>query len=124
MADQPLNADIAIFRAVRSQRNILRGDSIKAQTGDLRPLVIVVPGKEVLVETKSFDTSKRDFSPWGQNGQPIVVGVKAQKDISLVETMTDVTLIQVGSDKLIVSDTAAHAAGASTGDVFAKAQAL
>ncbi len=77
MAAQPANADIKVYQRVRSFRQQHRHETVEAITKNLRPQVMSVPSKEQLTEIKTRDTSKKDFSPYGRDGQPVVVGLRA-----------------------------------------------
>jgi hypothetical protein len=50
MAEQPANVLISINRTVRSQRQELRHESVKPIIGKMRPLVMSVPSREILVD--------------------------------------------------------------------------
>ena len=94
MASQPLNTTISVFRTVRSFREDLRHESVKAITHKLRPLVMSVPNQEVRIEVKARDANTTDFSAFmGQGrtnggtlgrGLPIVIGTRAAKDYGTV----------------------------------------
>lgn len=93
MSAQPANTEISIFRTARSMRQILRHESVKAIIGRLRPLIMVVPGDEILVGVLTRDTANKDFSPYcGQaaagalRGFPIVVGLEPVMSFSQAET--------------------------------------
>lgn len=115
MPGQPLNSQISIFRAVRSYRDSKRHESVAALTKRLRPLVMSVPGHEILVEVKSRDTNVKDFSSYcGQasstatRGFPIVIGLADQVSFADAQTsLTDVDFaFQIGSDLMIKNTTA------------------
>lgn len=98
MSAQPLNNDIQITRALRSFRQILRHESVAAIIKRLRPLVMSIPGDEILVEVKSRDTAVADFSPYmgqarfdngvpgSRRGFPIVIGLKEQVSFANAQT--------------------------------------
>ena len=117
MASQPLNTTISVYRRVRSQREAQRHDSIKNITDRLRRLILVDPGNEIRTSVVKRDTAVTDFSTYmGQasalagtgRGHPIVVGVQARKDFSVVTQLTGINFpVEIGSDKF-VEDDAAH----------------
>lgn len=121
MSAQPLNTSIAIYRTIRSQRQALRHESVAALTKRLRPLVMVVPGNENLVEVKSRDTSVADFSPYmgearhgASRGFPIVIGLAETVTFSEALAIADTDFfIQVGSDRFIT-----NTADGLDGDLF------
>lgn len=115
MPGQPLNTSISIYRTVRSFRQAHRHESVAALTKRLRPLVMSVPGQEILVEVKARDTSVTDFSPYcgearhtATRGFPIVIGLADQKTFAEAQTgLTDVDFgFQIGSD-MFLKNTAA-----------------
>lgn len=112
MAAQPLNTDINVFLTVRSYRNQRRHESVEAITKRLRPLIMSVPGDELLTEVKTRDTAKKDFSVYGRSGQPIVIGVKADTGFSTAqETLPAVDFaFTIGADQFI-KNTAAGLTG-------------
>ena len=90
MASQPHNTAISVYRRVRSMRNDRRHESVEAITKHLRPLIMSVPGCEILTGVLSRDTAVADLSPYmgearfgAGRGFPIVIGVK--DDVSFVE---------------------------------------
>jgi hypothetical protein len=102
MASQPLNTQIQIYRTLRSERNYLGNDSIKAMTGRLRPQVLQIPGAEVpAVEVKTRD-GNMGLSTYDEKGRPIVVGVRATTNFSVYETFTGVDFpVRIGQDEFI-----------------------
>ena len=114
MASQPLNTQISVYRRVRAQREPQRHDSIKNITGKLRRLILIAPGEEIRTAVVSRDTGVTDFSTYmGQasasatRGHPIVVGVQAVKDFSVVQQISGVNFpVEIGGDKF-VEETAA-----------------
>jgi hypothetical protein len=118
MASQPLNATINVFRRVRSQREAQRHDSIKNITGRLRRLILVDPGNEIRTTVTDRDTGVTDFSTYmGQasaladRGHPIVVGVQARKDFSVVTQLTGIDFpVEIAGDKF-VQENAANVGG-------------
>jgi len=131
MADQPLNTAIHIFRTVRSQREYLRGDSIKNLTGHLRKLILVVPGSEFRTQYNGRTTTVTDFSPFmghasagATRGLPVTVGLQAQKDLKAMVGLNAPTLVgvvetfQIGADKFVQEQAASVG-----GDLFAEASA-
>lgn len=54
MASQPANASISVFRRVRSERQMIRHNNVKAMCNRMRPLVMVTPGRETQV-LSTFD---------------------------------------------------------------------
>lgn len=112
MAAQPANTDIKVYRNVRSFRQAHRHESVAALIKHLRPLVMSVPGDEILVEVKSRDTNVKDFSPYmgearhnAGRGFPIVIGLKSAVTFANAQTnLTDVDFaFQIGSDKFITN---------------------
>jgi len=110
MSAQPANTAISVFRNVRSYRQALRNESVAALTKRLRPLIMSVPGEEVLVGVLSRDTALQDFSPYmgearfGANrGFPIVVGLyKVKTFASAQENIPGIDFaFQIGSDKFL-----------------------
>ncbi len=118
MASQPLNTTISVYRRVRSQREAQRHDSIKNITDRLRRLILVDPGNEIRTSVIDRDTAVTDFSTYmGQasalatRGHPIVVGVQARKDFSVVTQLTGIDFpVEIGSDKF-VQENAANVGG-------------
>lgn len=108
MSAQPLNTDIKVFRTVRSYRNQRRHESVEAIIKRLRPLIMSVPADELLTEVKARDTSKRDFSTWGRDGQPVVIGVKSDVNFSdAQEQLPNVDFaFTIGADKFITNTAA------------------
>ena len=126
MSAQPLNTSISVFRTVRTQRNILRNDSVAAIIKHLRPLVTIVPGGEISVGVLSRDASTKDFSPYmGQasygsgRGFPIVIGTL--KQLSFADAQANIAsadfAFQIGSDFFIKSASALNASA----DLFGEA---
>lgn len=121
MSAQPLNTSISIFRSIRTQRNILRHDSVAAIIKHLRPLIAIVPGKEINAGVLTRDTNTKDFSPYmGQasfgsgRGFPIVVGTfkaltfaNAQANIGSVGDVD--FAFQIGADKFLTATAASNA---------------
>lgn len=107
MASQPANAEIRTHRRIRTLRNPERHDTIKNVTHKLRGLVFSVPAEQDLTEVKSRDTAVTDLSPFmGQGaagatrGVPVVIGAKATKDVSVVETLSNIDFpVEIGHDK-------------------------
>jgi hypothetical protein len=66
MAEQPLNATISVYRNVRAYRQELRHEADKAIIGKLRPLVMSVPSREVLV-TQTRDAFNTDAHRYGHS---------------------------------------------------------
>jgi hypothetical protein len=110
MASQPLNTSISVFRRVRAYRQAHRHEAVAALTKKLRPLIMSVPGEEVLVAVLARDTSLADFSPYcgearhdATRGFPIVVGLQPQKPFDHAqEGITGVDFaFTVGTDKFL-----------------------
>ena len=129
MSAQPANTSISIYRALRTQRQILRNDSVAAIIKRLRPLVLVKPGEEILVGVVNRDTTVADFSPYmGQaaagatRGFPIVIELLPVATFAQGQSMNSHVdfAFQVGSDKFIT----AKAANNATEDLFADARAI
>lgn len=114
MSAQPLNTDIKVYRTVRSYRNQYRHESVEAIIKRLRPLVMSIPAHELLTEVKAYDTTKKDFSTWGRNGQPIVIGPKTY--VTFADAQENMTAVDfaftIGADKFI-----ANTAAGLTGDL-------
>lgn len=115
MSAQPLNTSISVFRTIRTQRNILRNDSVAAIIKHLRPLVTIVPGGETTVGVLARDTTTKDFSPFmGQasygsgRGFPIVIGTL--KQLSFADAQANIAsadfAFQIGSDLFLKSSPA------------------
>ena len=126
MSAQPLNTSISVFRTIRTQRNILRHDSVAAIIKHLRPLIAIVPGQEISAGVLTRDTSTKDLSPYmGQasfgsgRGFPIVVGTFKQLTFSNAQAhIADADFaFQVGADKFIKATSASNA----TADLFGEA---
>jgi len=119
MAAQPLNQEILVFRTLRSYRQTLRNDSVAALIKRLRPLVMTIPGNEILVGVLSRDTTVSDMSPYmgearfsAGRGFPIVIGLKdqvsfanAQMNLSGPPGMVDFGF-QIGQDMFLKNTTA------------------
>jgi hypothetical protein len=80
---QPLNAEIKIYRSIRSYRDLSRTDSIGAVTKKLKPLLMSVPGREENTEVKFRDTDFGDFSAYmgeassqAVRGYPVLIGLR------------------------------------------------
>ena len=54
MASQPLNADIRVHRRVRSYRQMIRHNNVKAMVNRMRPLIMSVPSRETQI-LSTFD---------------------------------------------------------------------
>jgi hypothetical protein len=54
MASQPANADIRVHRRIRSYRQMLRHNNIKAMVNRMRPLIMSVPSRETQI-LSTFD---------------------------------------------------------------------
>jgi len=114
MASQPLNAQISVFRRVRSQREPQRHDSIKNITHKLRRLILVDPHNEIRTRYVSRDSAVTDFSTYmgearglATRGHPIVVGVQARKDFSVVQQLTGIDFpVEIGHDRFVQEDSA------------------
>lgn len=116
MSAQPLNTSISVFRTIRTQRNILRNDSVAAIIKHLRPLVTIVPGGETTVGVLARDTTTKDFSPFmgqaswkaGLRGFPIVIGTL--KQLSFADAQAHIAsadfAFQIGSDLFLKSSPA------------------
>lgn len=129
MSAQPLNTDITIRRTLRSYRNNVRHESVAALIKRLRPMIMSIPGNEVLVGVVSRDTSVADFSPYmgearygASRGFPIVVGLNAQVSFSNAQTnLPDVDFaFQIGQDQFIHNT----AATLATADLHSDARDL
>lgn len=127
MAAQPANTDISVFRSLRSFRQAHRHESVAALIKRLRPLVMSIPGDEILVEVLSRDTNVVDFSPYmgeashtASRGFPIVVGLKPAVSFATAqEGLSNVDFAyQIGSD-LFIKNTTAGLSGDLQGDARA-----
>ncbi len=110
MASQPANTDIKVFYSVRSQRDPIRHESVAALTKRLRPLVMSVPGEEILVGVLARDTAVSDFSPFmgearygAGRGFPIVIGLLKRKAFAdAQEGLTGIDFaFTIGQDKFL-----------------------
>jgi hypothetical protein len=54
MASQPANADIRVHRRVRSYRQMIRHNNVKAMVNRMRPLIMSVPSRETQI-LSTFD---------------------------------------------------------------------
>lgn len=54
MASQPANADIRVHRRIRSYRQMLRHNNVKAMVNRMRPLIMSVPSRETQI-LSTFD---------------------------------------------------------------------
>lgn len=146
MSAQPANTSISVYRALRTQRQILRSDSVAAIIKRLRPLVLIKPGEELSVGVLKRDTTTRDFSPYmGQasysgkdqqgntRGFPIVIGLLPEATFvdgqvlggpDDLNTQGDAIKVDfaftIGGDKFLKATSAANA----TADLFGLAQAI
>lgn len=119
-ASQPLNSDIKVYRTLRGQRVLRKYDTVEAITKRLRSLVGMVPGKELLTQVETRDTSRKDFSAYASSGQPVVIGAKSDVEFSSFQGIDSADYaFQIGQDKFIRQTEA----GLSD-DLFAAAQAL
>lgn len=128
MAAQPLNTDISVRYTVRSYRQPHRHEAVGAITKGLRPLIVSVPGNEILVGVLARDTSVADFSPYmGQprygatRGFPVVVGLLDRVSFANAQTnLADAApAFTIGQDKFIH-----NTAATLDGDLYGDAQAL
>lgn len=113
MAAQPLNASITVARNVRAYRQDLRHESVEAITKRLRPLVMSVPGEEILSGVQTRDTTLADFSaymgpasPVSGRGMPVVVGVNAPVTYAHAQaTLPGVDFgFKIGTDRFLTND--------------------
>jgi len=128
MSAQPANSTISVYYQLRSYRRDLRHESLAAICKRLRPLVMSIPGEEILVGVLSRDTSVKDMSSYmgearfnAGRGFPIVIGTLGQVSFAEAQTtLPDINFaFQIGSDKFL-QNTAAGLAE----DLFGEAQAL
>lgn len=124
MASQPLNTAIKVFRTLRSQRSGVRHESVKALTGGLRSLDLQVPGLETPdVYALTRDTNTKGITTYDETGRPIVIGIRAVKDFSVIETLTGVDIpVVIGQDKFIQNTTAGLATVAAGADLQKQAR--
>lgn len=115
MSSQPLNSDILVYRNVRSYRQGLRHESVKAMTGKLRQLVLQVPGQEIQTQVNKRDVNVADFSSfmtaqaWASptggavRGMPIVIGTRGTRDLNAVNVLTagTINVFEIGTDKFV-----------------------
>lgn len=92
MAAQPANTDINVFQRVRAYRADRRHESVEALTKKLRPLVMSVPGQEILSGVLTRDAAVADFSPYmgearwnAGRGFPIVIGLHPVKTFAAAQ---------------------------------------
>ena len=122
MASQPANSTIKVYRALRGQRALVRNESLKAFSGNMRPLFLQVPGEEVPATEYAYDTSRKGVTPYDRAGLPIVVTLRATKSWATATSLSGVAIAQqVGPDKL-VTNTATGLASATNSDLHKKAQ--
>ena len=128
MASQPANTEISVFRTIRSYRQDHRHESVEALTKKLRPLIMSVPGEEILSGVLTRDTTLVDLSPYMGEGRPtatrgfpIVVGLLGTDTFEAAqEGITGIDFgFTVGRDKFLH-----HAAGSHDRDLHADARAL
>jgi hypothetical protein len=114
MSAQPANTTIGVYRNVRSYRKALRHEAVAALTKRLRPLIMSVPGEEVLVGVLTRDTAVQDFSPYmgearfgAGRGFPIVVGLYGVKTFAAAqEGLPSIDFaFQIGSDMFLTNVT-------------------
>jgi len=129
MSAQPLNTEISIYRAARSQRSTgFNTDAIAVFIKRLRGLVMVIPGYEVMCGVLTRDANSKDFSPYcgqaaaGANrGFPIVFGLLPT--VSFAEAAMNVDQINfpyvIGQDQFLYNTTAGLA-----GDLYANLRNL
>ncbi|MCK9557760.1 MAG: hypothetical protein M0R50_06935 [Candidatus Cloacimonetes bacterium] len=112
MSAQPANTSISVYRNVRSYRKALRHEAVAALTKRLRPLIMSVPGEEVLVGVLTRDTTVQDFSPYcgearfgAGRGFPIVVGLYQIKTFGAAqEGLPGIDFaFQIGSDMFLAN---------------------
>lgn len=115
MSSQPANSDIKIYRSVRAARNPLRHETVAALIKRLRPLVMAIPGQELLCGVLTRDTSTKDFSPYcgearhnAGRGFPIVFGLKPQATFAQVVGYVDGLdfPIVIGQDAFVANNAA------------------
>jgi len=112
MASQPLNTQIQVFRRVRAQREPQRHDSVANITKKLRRLILVDPSNEIRTGVVARDTAVTDFSTYmgearsqAGRGLPIVIGVVARKDFSVVQQLSGIDFpVEIGGDKFVQED--------------------
>jgi len=104
MAEQPSLSNVSIFRTVRSYRQALRHESIKALTGRLRSLVMSVPSREVLID------ETRDVAPSDafRFGHPVVRYLRPQ--FAFADAVAGIGGLQapivIGQDKFLAKSEA------------------
>ncbi len=112
MPGQPANTNIKIYRSIRGYRQNHRHESVEALTKKLRPLILSVPGEEILSGVLTRDTSNKDFSPYmgegrfgATRGMPIVVGLKDTVNFGdAVEQISGADFpVTIGGDQFIVN---------------------
>ncbi len=103
MPGQPLNSTISVYRRVRAYRNQRRHETVEALTKKQRPLIMSVPNQETLTVIATRDTAVKDFSPWGRDGQPVVLAPRATKTFGEAqEGITGVDFfVEVGNDRML-----------------------
>ena len=110
MASQPANATIRVHRRVRSYRQMIRHNNIKAMCNRMRPLIMSVPSRETQI-LSTFDgganivatalTNNRRGLPIVRYIRPVVpVGTTAENIAGLNFPVT------IGQDKFLEKSTA------------------
>ena len=110
MASQPANSTIQVFQRIRSERQMLRHNNIKAMCNRMRPLVMVTPGQETQI-LSTFDadtnivttalTSNRRGLPVVRYLRPVVPFATAIENIAGVNFP-----VTIGADSTIESTSA------------------
>lgn len=114
MASQPANTSISVHRTVRTYRQDLRHEAVKALTHKLRPLVFSVPGQETLIVVNGRTTAVTDFSTYmgearvgATRGLPVSIGVRAAKDFNVVDHLVGADIefpFEIGTDKFVADN--------------------
>lgn len=104
MASQPANSTIRVHRRVRAYRQDLRHNSIKDLTMRMRPLIMSVPGEQVLV-TETRDAVVSDAF---RSGHPVV---RYLREVTTFEEAAEGISglnfpVKIGRDKFLEKSTA------------------
>jgi hypothetical protein len=110
MASQPANVDIKVFQRVRSFRQMIRHENVKAMCNRMRPLVMAIPGRETQI-ISTFDgdanivqtnlTSNRRGLPVVRYLRPVVPFSTAVENIAGLNFP-----VVIGQDKMLEKSTA------------------
>ena len=85
MSAQPQNTEIKVYRRARAQMTADRYSSVKALTGEMRPLQVIVPGEEVQI----LSTKDAVVTDAWRFGHQVVKYVKDTKSVGTVYQTVD-----------------------------------